>query len=116
MGKYVFNKHIDVTKEKLMGKTYIPVHSETETSYRGNPIVFDGSKEYLVTNVKFTKFLYDYGFLVEFNNEEELMYSTTQPRVKVKEGEPLVQREDWINVSGIFTSLPSETFIQKEEV
>ena len=44
------------------------------------------------------------------------MYSTTQPRVKVKEGEPLVQREDWINVSGIFTSLPSETFIQKEEV
>jgi len=51
-----------------MGKTYIPVHSETETSYRGNPIVFDGSKEYLVTNVKFTKFLYDYGFLVEFNN------------------------------------------------
>ena len=55
-------------KKNLWGKTYIPVHSETETSYRGNPIVFDGSKEYLVTNVKFTKFLYDYGFLVEFNN------------------------------------------------
>lgn len=112
--RYVFNKYIDKTKEKLLGKTYIPLHLETKTSYRGNSIIFDGNKEYVVTNVKFTKFITEYGFLVEFNNNEELMYSTTQPRVQIKEGEPLVQRKDWINVSGILASLPTETFIEKD--
>jgi len=101
--KYVFNKFLTVINTKLLNKVYIPLHNKREVeALDGNKLLIEGSKEYKITKVSFTKFSLDYGIKVEINNEFEMKYPTgsyDQPTKFVK-GKGNIPNIGWINLKG----------------
>ena len=71
----MFNKFLDVIKVKLLNKTYNPLYNSKEVEVLdGTKLSLDGTKEYQITKVSFTKFDYEYGIKVKLNDEFELKY------------------------------------------
>jgi len=114
--KYVFNKFIDAINIKLLNKVYIPLYNQREVeALDGTKITIDGSKEYKITKVAFTKFTLDYGIKVQLNDEFEMEYPTgtyDQPTKFVK-GQGNVPNEGWISLKGGATLSLSNTLIEK---
>ena len=115
--KYVFNKFLDVIKVKLLNKTYNPLYNSKEVEVLdGTKLSLDGTKEYQITKVSFTKFDYEYGIKVKLNDEFELKYPLgdyDQPTIFVK-GEGNIPAEGWINLKGGSLIALDNTFIEKD--
>jgi len=114
--KYVFNKAIDLIKEKLINKVYTPLHNESKIeSIGGTEIIIDGKTNYKVTKVSFTKFsIIEYGIKVELNNEFSVKYLTgdyDQPTYH--NGEKNVPSIGWINLSNNYKEV---TFLETEKL
>lgn len=114
--KYIFNKYLDVIKDKLNGKIYVPLHNTNEVeSLNGTKVNLDGSKEYTITKVSFTKFMFDYGIKVTINDDFELKYPTgdyDQPRNF--NGEKFAPAKGWVNLKGDSMIALDNILIEKE--
>ena len=99
-GKYVFNKYIDNIKDKYEGKTFIPIHLETEfESLSGENLKILGEKKYKITAVIFAKLKFNYGIVFRLNDSFECVFpngSFDQPRIF--NGEAYVVNENYINI------------------
>tara|TARA_B110000438_G_scaffold70517_1_gene70747 strand:- start:495 stop:1394 length:900 start_codon:yes stop_codon:yes gene_type:complete len=113
ISEYVFNKFIDKIKEKLLNKTYTPLHNQSEIeSLDGREIIIDGSKEYKITKVSFAKFSIEYGIRVELNNSFSVKYPAGEyDQPTYHNGERNVPSIGWINLSVNYSDI---TFIEKE--
>lgn len=109
-GKYVFNKFIDVVRQKVEGRTYVPLHIESEfMALSGREFNIVGSKTYTVTKVRFAKLKFDYGIVLEINGDFECVYPTGlfgQP-MRFNGQTYEVDGENWINIKGSPASLNS---------
>lgn len=114
--KYVFNKYLDVIKDELNKKVFVPLHNINEVeSLNGTKVNIDGSKEYTITKVSFTKFMFDYGVKVTINDDFELKYPTgdyDQPRNY--NGEKFAPTQGWINLKGDGVIALDNILIEKE--
>ena len=114
--KYVFNKFLDAINEKLLNKRYISLYNQKDVeALDGTKLIIDGTKEYLITKVSFTKFRFEYGIKVQINNDFELEYPTgsyDQP-TKFIEGSGHLPVEGWINLKGGSSLALANTLIEK---
>lgn len=113
--KYVFNKAIDIIKEKLLNKIFVPLHLKSEIeSLEGSKIIIDGNSNYEITKVSFSKFsIIEYGIKVELNNEISFKYLTgdyDQPMHH--DGVKNIKSEGWINLSNNYSKV---TFLEKDK-
>ena len=114
--KYVFNRFIEFINQKLLNKIYISLYNIRELeALDGTKMTLDGTKEYQITKVSFTKFNLDYGIKVQFNNEFEVEYplgNYDQPTIFVK-GKGNVSNEGWINIKGGSILAINNTLVEK---
>lgn len=75
MDKYVFNKYIKTVNEKVINKIFIPLKMKSDAvAMNGEKILINGSKDYKVTKVSFSKLKIGYGLVLELNYEFEMVY------------------------------------------
>jgi hypothetical protein len=104
--EYVFNKFITAIKEKLLNKILIPLYDFNEIeALDGRSVKINGSDEYKVTNVSYSKYSAEYTskyiIKVQLNNEFDVIYPTgeyDQPREH--NGEKFISNPGWINLIG----------------
>ena len=104
--KYVFNKFIDVTRNKLEGKTFIPLYLESEfESLDGTKFKIDGNQKYTVSKVTFAKLQFNYGIVLEINESFECVYRTGDQPTNFN-GKIYTTDENVVNISSndIFNS------------
>lgn len=115
--KYVFNKYLDVVKEKFNGKTFIPLYMESEfEAMDGSKFNFEGQKKYKVTKVKFAKLQFDYGIVFNINDSFECVFpngSYDQPTIF--NGKIYASDEKYINVSSNDIFKTKVTLIEESE-
>ena len=111
---YVFNKFIDVFKDKFIGKTFTPLHSTTEfESLDGTKMQIIGNQKYTISKVFFAKIKFDYGIVLEFNDSFECeipLDSYDQPRLF--NGEIYTTNDNYINISNLYGTV---TLIEENE-
>ena len=116
ISKYVFNKSIDVIKKKLLGKTYSPLHNQTQLkTLDGSKVTIDGKSFYTITKVSYSKFsIIEYGIKVVLNDSIPLKYKSEnvydQPRIF--DGSKMIPHECWIYLDD--DSYSKATFIEKD--
>jgi hypothetical protein len=103
---YVFNGYIEAIKEKLENKFFIPLKLETEIkSLEGDEISIDGTKEYKISKVSFSKIPSGHGIVVQLNEEFEVIYPNSTFGQRKEKG--------WINLESANLLKNKITFIEK---
>lgn len=115
--KYVFNKYLDIVKEKYEGKTFIPLHNNNEfEAMDGSKFIIEGSKKYIITKVKFAKLQFDYGIIFNINDSFDCIFpngSFDQP--KIFNGKIYTTNENYINVASNDIFKSKVTLIEENE-
>ncbi|MGK0447481.1 MAG: hypothetical protein ACJA2M_001255 [Polaribacter sp.] len=99
--KYVFNKYIDNVKEKYEGKTFIPLHKDSEfEAIDGSKFNIEGEKKYRITKVKFAKLQFDYGIVFNLNDSFECVFPNgTFAQPTLFNGKIYTTDENYINIA-----------------
>lgn len=115
--KYVFNKYIDIVKEKYEGKTFVPLHNNNELeALDGSKFNIEGSKKYKITKVKFAKLQFDYGIIFNINDSFDCVFpngSFDQP--KIFNGKIYTTNENYINIASNDIFKSKVTLIEENE-
>lgn len=112
---YVFNKFIDVVKEKHEGKKFIPLRFTSDfKSIDGTEFQIDGKNIFTISKVKFAKLEFNYGIVLKINDEFECIYSSdNQPNVF--NGKIYSKNDNYINISSNDFLINDVTLIEENE-
>lgn len=112
MDKYVFNKYIEVKTSKLLNKVFTPLKLNSKvTTLDGKEIKIQGTKNYTVTKVEFSKLSSKYNLVVTLDDKIELIY----PNGILSGYNERTDKLGWVTLqsSDIFQS--NVTFLEKGE-
>jgi hypothetical protein len=69
---YLFNRYLDYVNTNYLNRVFVPLYNKTSiTSIGGQKIEFLGTKEYKISDVKFSKLNIGYGIVFKINNSFE---------------------------------------------
>ncbi len=78
---YLFNRYLDYVNTKYLNKVFVPLYNTTLiTSIGGDKIEFSGTKEYKISDVKFSKLEMGYGIVFKINDSFECVLADDKYR------------------------------------
>lgn len=108
--QYLFNRYLDYVKEKYTNKVFVPLYNKsTLTSIGGNKIDFSGTKDYLISSVKYSKLESGYGIVFEINNSFECIMSDGE-----HSSFPEELKKGWVELKGTGVLESNVVLLEKE--